>query len=79
MIKTIALVSNVLITPNLTIMNEKSPMDKLLPLMHSNTLKINNKFCSKIALNGRKNTKIIETSAHEQVDKIHKGVLISQD
>jgi hypothetical protein len=46
MIKTIALVSNVSITANLAIINEKSPMEKLLPLVHSNTLKINNKFCS---------------------------------
>jgi hypothetical protein len=46
MIKTIALVSNMSITPNLTIINEKTPMDKLLPLMHSNTLKLNNNFCS---------------------------------
>jgi len=46
MIKTIALVSNVSITANLAIINEKSPMEKLLPLVQSNTLKINNKFCS---------------------------------
>jgi hypothetical protein len=30
----------------LAIINEKSPMDKLLPFMHSNKLKIDNKFCS---------------------------------
>jgi hypothetical protein len=48
-------------------------VDKLLPLMQSNTLKINNKFGSN-SLKWKKR-QIIETSTLEHVDEIHKGVL----